>query len=201
MELSEKLRQLRTEKQLTQEELAARLFVSRTAVSKWESGRGTPGIDSLKAIADYFHVSVDELLSGDELVSMVQSSAKAQQGRSLCLFCGILDSMCILLLFLPFFGQTAADGIRSVGLIYLLGDSAWIKTAYLVLTFAAAVIGFVSILLANFDLQAWNRRLMRAGIVITVISALLFVLSRQPYAGTFSLVCLIAKGYWLLKSK
>ncbi len=50
MELSEKLQELRKEKGLTQEELAREaLFVSRTAISKWESGRGVPNIESLKS--------------------------------------------------------------------------------------------------------------------------------------------------------
>lgn len=48
MEFNEKLSQLRKAKGLTQEELAEALYVSRTAVSKWESGRGYPSIDSLK---------------------------------------------------------------------------------------------------------------------------------------------------------
>lgn len=66
MELSEKLQELRKEKGLTQEELAEALFVSRTAISKWESGRGVPNIESLKAISKFFSVSIDELLSGEE---------------------------------------------------------------------------------------------------------------------------------------
>ena len=48
MEFGEKLQCLRKSKGLTQEELAVSLYVSRTAISKWESGRGYPGIDSLK---------------------------------------------------------------------------------------------------------------------------------------------------------
>ena len=51
MEFHEKLKELRKNKGLTQEELSEALFVSRTAISKWESGRGYPGIDSLKEIA------------------------------------------------------------------------------------------------------------------------------------------------------
>ena len=51
MEFNEKLQELRKQKGFTQEELAELLFVSRTAVSKWESGRGYPNIDSLKAIS------------------------------------------------------------------------------------------------------------------------------------------------------
>ena len=54
MEFHEKLQQLRKNKGLTQEELAEILYVSRTAVSKWESGRGYPNIDSLKDISSYF---------------------------------------------------------------------------------------------------------------------------------------------------
>ena len=66
MEFHEKLQELRKNKGITQEELAQSLYVSRTAVSKWESGRGYPNIDSLKAIAVYFSVTVDDLLSGDQ---------------------------------------------------------------------------------------------------------------------------------------
>ena len=70
MEFNEKLQELRRQKKLTQEELAEILFVSRTAISKWESGRGYPNIESLKAIAEFFSVSVDEMLSGHELMSV-----------------------------------------------------------------------------------------------------------------------------------
>ena len=72
MEFNEKLQQLRKEKELTQEQLAEELFVSRTAISKWESGRGYPSIDSLKAISKLFSVSVDDLLSGEELISLAE---------------------------------------------------------------------------------------------------------------------------------
>ena len=66
MEFNEKLQKLRTNENLTQEELTEKLYVSRAAISKWESGRGYPSIDSLKAIAKYFHITIDELI-GSEL--------------------------------------------------------------------------------------------------------------------------------------
>lgn len=53
MEFHEKLQELRKQRGMTQEELATALYVSRTAVSKWESGRGYPSIDSLKAISGF----------------------------------------------------------------------------------------------------------------------------------------------------
>ena len=54
MEFHEKLQELRKRKNMTQEELAQALYVSRTAISKWESGKGYPSIDSLKAISTFF---------------------------------------------------------------------------------------------------------------------------------------------------
>ena len=57
MEFHEKLQKLRASENLTQEELAEKLYVSRTAISKWESGRGYPSIDSLKTIAKYFNIT------------------------------------------------------------------------------------------------------------------------------------------------
>ena len=51
MDFQDKLKELRKNRGLTQEELAQALFVSRTAISKWESGKGYPNIDSLKAIS------------------------------------------------------------------------------------------------------------------------------------------------------
>ena len=56
MEFHEKLQELRKSRGLTQEELAEALFVSRTAISKWESGRGYSSIDSLKEISRYFYL-------------------------------------------------------------------------------------------------------------------------------------------------
>ena len=66
MEFGEKLQELRKNKDMTQEELAEALYVSRTAISKWESGRGYPSIDSLKEISRFFSVSIDELLSAEK---------------------------------------------------------------------------------------------------------------------------------------
>ena len=62
MEFSEKLQTLRKRKGLTQEELAQALFVSRTAISKWESAQCCPDIQLLPDLAKIFDVSIDELV-------------------------------------------------------------------------------------------------------------------------------------------
>lgn len=82
MEIGEKIRKLRTDAGMTQDELAARLLVTRTAVSKWETGKGWPGIDSLKLIADVFGVTVDSLVSEED----VTSKREAEDRQSLRLY-------------------------------------------------------------------------------------------------------------------
>ena len=61
----ELIRLLRTEKKLTQKQLAERLCVSDKAVSKWERGNGCPDIALLSALADVFGTDVQVLLSGE----------------------------------------------------------------------------------------------------------------------------------------
>ena len=77
MEFSEKLQELRKNRSMTQEELAEALYVSRTAISKWESGRGYPSIDSLREISRYFGVTIDELICPDEILSVAENEKKA----------------------------------------------------------------------------------------------------------------------------
>lgn len=72
MKFSEKLKTLRKQKGMTQEQLAEKLFVTRTAVSKWETDKGLPAIDSLKMIAELFDVTLDELV-GDEDIKTKQA--------------------------------------------------------------------------------------------------------------------------------
>ncbi len=66
MKLNEKILYYRKAAKLSQEELAARVGVSRQAVSKWELGDAMPEVDKLLALAKAFGVTTDELLSGDE---------------------------------------------------------------------------------------------------------------------------------------
>ena len=66
MKLNEKILYYRKAAKLSQEELAARVGVSRQAVSKWELGDATPEVDKLLALARAFGVTTDELLSEDE---------------------------------------------------------------------------------------------------------------------------------------
>ena len=96
--IGENIRHHRTQKGLTQEELADILYVSRTAISKWESGRGLPTIDSLMNIAKYFCVSIDELLSSDEILQIASEDSKKKESNIKDLVFGLIDVGMLLLL-------------------------------------------------------------------------------------------------------
>lgn len=70
MFFNEKLKMLRKESNLTQEELAERLNVSRQAITKWESGDGIPDIENLKQISILFNTTIDELIKEDKIVTV-----------------------------------------------------------------------------------------------------------------------------------
>ena len=66
MELHERIKQLRKEAGLSQEELAAKIFVSRTLITKYESGSVFPTEENIKKMADVFGVDVSEILNDEE---------------------------------------------------------------------------------------------------------------------------------------
>lgn len=66
--LAERLVELRTEAHLSQDRFAKALGVSRSAVAGWEQGTREPNIDKLKAIANFYHCTLDYLLGGDDVL-------------------------------------------------------------------------------------------------------------------------------------
>lgn len=69
MTFGEKIREARTASGLSQEQLAEELSVSRSAVAKWETDKGMPDINNLKAMARFLDISLDYLLYDDEKIS------------------------------------------------------------------------------------------------------------------------------------
>ena len=147
MEFNEKLQTLRKQKELTQEELAEVLFVSRTAISKWESGRGYPNIDSLKAIAKFFGVTIDGLLSGDELLTVAEEDTKQREKHFRDLVFGLLDCSIAMFFFLPFFGQKADTIIQEVSLLFLTEIAPYLRIAYFVVIIGIIVFGILTLAL------------------------------------------------------
>ena len=201
MEFNEKLQKLRTNENLTQEELAEKLYVSRAAISKWESGRGYPSIDSLKAIAEYFHVTIDELIGSEEIVDLAEQDMKSSNKIYTALICGILDCLTLLLFFLPVFGNGGKTEGESVSLLAMTGAGLWLKIVFISVIGMTILNGFCGVIISNFDKPAWNKHRVVTGVGLSILGTMLFILSRQPYAGIFYLCILVIKGILMIKSK
>ena len=199
MEFNEKLQELRKRKGLTQEELAEKLYVSRTAISKWESGRGYPNIESLKAIAKFFSVTVDELLSTDEVLTIAEEDNKRKEKRFRDLIYGLLDLSIAMLLFLPLFAEKADGAIQSVSLIALGGVQSYLKVAYLIAVTVMTVMGILTLALQSCQTIAWVKSKTTVSLTLGSLLVLLFIISSQPYAAVFAFVLLIIKALMLIK--
>ena len=72
MTIAEKLKEARKQAGLSQEQLAEKLSVSRSAVAKWESGKGIPDVENLKGISKLLNISIDYLLDDENSLESVQ---------------------------------------------------------------------------------------------------------------------------------
>ena len=201
MEFNEKLQELRKQKGFTQEELAESLYVSRTAVSKWESGRGYPNIESLKAIAKLFSVTVDELLSGDELLTIAEENNKTKENLFLDLGFGLLDICSSMLLFLPFFGQKTGEIISSASLLSLTAISPYLRLTYFIFVALITVSGILTLALQNCQKKFWVLIKRKLSLILSLLGVFMFILSRQVYVSIFLFIFLIIKTLMLIKRR
>ena len=201
MTLGEKLKKLRADNGFTQEELAEKLYVTRTAISKWESNRGYPNIDALKAISKFFSVSIDDLLSSNELLTIAEEDSKQKETRFKDFVYALLDLSMAMLLFLPFFAQNTEDVIRSVSLIKLDGIQLYLKAAYFAVVVVTFFVGVLTLALQNCQKAFWLKSKTNISLLLGMASVLLFVVSSQPYAAVFAFALLAIKVFILIKRR
>lgn len=199
MELNEKLQELRKNKGLTQEELAAALYVSRTAVSKWESGRGLPSIDSLKQISAFFDVSIDDLLSADKALSLAEQENKASQ-RSYCdLLLGISDLCAILLILLPLYPRVDGKTVYAVDFLTYARTAAFSGWIFAFLFAGLILTGAVKIGSVCGKTETAQPLLTGISLCISIAAVLLLAVTRNAYATSLTFLLLVIKGTLLLK--
>jgi transcriptional regulator with XRE-family HTH domain len=193
MEFNEKLQELRKQKGLTQEDLAEALYVSRAAVSKWESGRGYPNIDSLKEISRFFSVTIDDLLSGSEILTIAEEDQKQKNSLLLDLVFGLLDLSVSMFLFLPLFGQREHDTIYEVSLLALSNIAPYLMGAYIAIIAGMILWGILTLALQNCNGKFWVNYKRRISFLLGGLGTLLFIVSMQPYAAALLFIFLSIK--------
>ena len=192
MEFHEKLQALRKQKGLTQEELAQALYVSRTAVSKWESGRGYPNIDSLKVIAAYFSVSMDELLLGAE-------KKKQPDGRRGDMVFASADLCAALLMLLPLFAIREGGAVRAASLLSLAGDAPFRAAMYAVILLGMGAAGVLTVLSLRGRCTVRQRYVRAVSLALNAAGALAAIAGLQPYAAAALLALAAVKAMMLAK--
>lgn len=106
MKFSDKLKILRAEHNLTQDELADKIYVTRTAISKWETDNGYPSIESLKLLAKLFGTTVDELINDEDLKHKEDLELKNSKTNHIIaligLAVGLISAICLFFIKTPF---------------------------------------------------------------------------------------------------
>lgn len=119
MELGNKIKYYRGEKELSQEELAERVYVSRQTISNWENNKSYPDINSIVLLSEIFEISIDNLIKGD--VEQMKKEINSEEVKKLNFYAtmgGILTLAALILLmpmlkfiglygFIPYFILTA----------------------------------------------------------------------------------------------
>lgn len=199
MEFGEKLQLLRKQNNLTQEQLAAQLYVSRTAVSKWESGKGYPNIDSLKCISKLFGVSIDELLMGEELITLAEDENRRNLGQIFNLAYGIFDFIIVSFLVLPLFTQEIGGHFLSVPFFKLTDKPIWgiLLSAGFIL--CLTLIGVIELIVQMKDHETLRKRMNQFSLLIHSMAVLFFIAFRQLYVAAFIFLFLMGKVVLLIK--
>ncbi|MBR5520461.1 MAG: helix-turn-helix transcriptional regulator [Oscillospiraceae bacterium] len=199
MEFNEKLQELRKSKGLTQEELARDLYVSRTAVSKWESSRGYPGIDSLKEISRYFSVSIDDLLSGEKLISIAEKEKQADI-RNMCnAVIGAIDLFAFVLVLLPLYPHSTNEFVYSVNLINYTQTTNFNYYVYWVIFVGLMGAGFLKILLVKLGKENLNCYMTKISIVLSILAVIFLAMAREAYATPLVFTMLMLKMFMYMK--
>lgn len=111
MKISQVIKENRVSRELTQEELATSLNVSRSTISSWENGRSYPDLEMVLILSQEFDISVDSLLKGDsDIVQEISKDTKVKKRNRI-----VISMMTVVLLILMVFIFNTKFKARSVG--------------------------------------------------------------------------------------
>lgn len=115
----DRLKQLREENKLTQKELGDKIYVSRSAICKWEMGSGIPSDVNLKALCEFFNVEEEWLLDRNDMKEMVEKLNTDNKNKGLFILGICLPIVFTLISLLPIFFYDSCEGGQMCILIYV----------------------------------------------------------------------------------
>ena len=190
MELSKKIKQIRNDNKLTQEQFAEKMLVSRTAVSKWEHGTCYPSIDSLKYMSQIFNISLDKLLSSEEILEIAKTENQSNISKyNSLLFC-LLDIVRIIFIFLPLYSYKTNDFIYSVSLFNSNDLGITLKIIFMLIFIIFLVLGIVELI---FNFKGNNRLMNKMSMFLDIISIFVLLFTKQPYVIALMFIIFVMK--------
>ena len=190
MELCEKIRKIRNDNKLTQEQFAEKMLVSRTAVSKWENGTCYPSIDSLKYMSKIFNISIDTLLSSEEILEIAKTENQSNISKyNSLLFC-LLDIVRIIFIFLPLYSYKTNDFVYSVSLFNSNDLGTTLKIIFMLIFIIFLVLGIVELI---FNFKGNNRLINKISMFLDIISIFVLLFTKQPYVIALMFIIFVIK--------
>lgn len=178
MEFKNKLKNLRQEKNITQQELAKTIFVSRSAIAKWENGLGIPSDANLKALCDFFDVDENWLLDKKDLKGEIKLNKLQKRNIIISIFGMIIPIIFILFSIAPLYHFNYVPGQvypmvywAPVSMISFLG-AAWGTIGYIVWG-ATAIFSVLSISVSQ--LKKFTVQCFWVNCVLLILSILIFI--------------------------
>ncbi|KYG30398.1 helix-turn-helix domain-containing protein [Alkalihalobacillus trypoxylicola] len=148
MSIEMRIRQLRKEKGLSQEELAEEVGVSRQAVSKWESNQSTPDLLRIIKLSEYFNVTTDYLLKGTEASN--QKDEPLNIGKILLIGSTFLLLVGLFTTIAGWYDKQTANAILGGVIIQMVGGSAYFMAIYVFKSTAPYLLKWFNFLLSSF---------------------------------------------------
>jgi len=190
LELSKKIKQIRNDNKLTQEQFAEKMLVSRTAVSKWENGTCYPSIDSLKYMSQIFNISLDKLLSSEEILEIAKTENQSNiSNYNSLLFC-LLDIVRIIFIFLPLYAYKTNDFVYSVSLFNSNDLGTILKIIFMLIFIIFLVLGIVELI---FNFKGNNRLINKMSMFLDIISIFVLLFTKQPYVIALMFIIFVIK--------
>ena len=125
MELKDKLKALRLSHGLTQAQLASVIFVSRSAVAKWENGLGVPNAESMQALQSFYGVSIEEIATSEPEAVIVEKNRKLRKIGYVLGMIALLATSAFSL-YLPFLIHNGSYGFTAEMAAGVFSDNAYI---------------------------------------------------------------------------
>ena len=201
LNLGNQIRINRRRMDLTQEQLAAKLGISAQSVSKWETEVTMPDISMLPLLSNELGVTIDELLSGEEVLAIAEDDQKQKESHFRDLVFGLLDLSTGIFFFAPFFRQIVEGQIQAAPLLSITQLQPWLKGSYLAVVLVTILSGILILTLQNCTNAIWRRHKSSLSLLGNVIGVVLFIFSHQPYAAGLTFVFLSIKALILIKKQ